>query len=560
MKLLDCTLRDGGYYTNWSFDDNFVRELVQSLTFAGVDIIEMGYKSPLKGGRYRKCNDLFIKDIVGVYKTDLSFMIDAKDFINGEVDVKLLKDIVKPASKSPFTYCRLAITPQQIKEALIMIDLLDELGYKVIVNVMRVSLLEDSEIRKFCNSLSKTKVVALYFADSFGSLLPNRVKELVEIFKETGKDIGIHTHDNLGLAFANSLCAVDNGVEYIDGTLTGMGRGVGNVRTEQLLMYYDYDYKYVTDFVTNVMTPMKNKSGWGWNHNYMLTGLKEIHPTYCQKLQSLPIKDSQVQEVLNNIPEVDKTSFNDKHTTIKQKVSVIIPARYKSSRFPGKPLVDIKGKPMIIRVADIAEGAVGKENVYVATENNKIAKEVKNYGYNVIFTSDSCLTGTDRVAEASTELDSDIIINIQGDEPLLNPEHIQQVIDAKIENPNHVIGCMSRIESYEKVEDTKIPKIIVNPQNELMYCSRGAIPYSKYGPGKDSRKQVCIYAFSKDELKKFYEQSKIGKTPLEWIEDIEINRFLELGMKVKIIEVEGSTYAVDFPEDVKMVEELLNEH
>ena len=122
MKLLDCTLRDGGYYTNWSFDDNFVRELVQSLTFAGVDIIEMGYKSPLKGGRYRKCNDLFIKDIVGVYKTDLSFMIDAKDFINGEVDVKLLKDIVKPASKSPFTYCRLAITPQQIKEALIMID------------------------------------------------------------------------------------------------------------------------------------------------------------------------------------------------------------------------------------------------------------------------------------------------------------------------------------------------------------------------------------------------------------------------------------------------------
>ena len=560
MKLLDCTLRDGGYYTNWSFDDDFVRELISSLTKAGVDIIEMGYKSPLKGGKYRKCNDSFIRDIVGDCKTDLAFMIDIKDFINGKIDVQLLKSVVKPSSESPFTYCRLAITPQQINDAIVMIELLYELGYKVIVNVMRVSLLEDSDIKSLCDSLSKTEIVALYFADSFGSLLPNRVKELVEIFNETGKDIGIHTHDNLGLAFANSLCAVDSGVEYIDGTLTGMGRGVGNVRTEQLLMYYDYDYKYVTDFVTNVMTPMKNKAGWGWNHNYMLTGLKEIHPTYCQKLQSLPIKDSQVQEVLNNIPEDDKTTFNKKYTTIEQKVSVIVPARYKSSRFPGKPLVDIKGKPMIIRVADIAEGAVGKENVYIATENNKIAKEVKNYGYNVIFTSDSCLTGTDRVAEASTELDSDIIINIQGDEPLLNPEHIQQVIDAKIENPNHVIGCMSRIESYEKVEDTKIPKIIVNPQNELMYCSRGAIPYSKYGPGKDSRKQVCIYAFSKDELKKFYEQSKIGKTPLEWVEDIEINRFLELGIKVKIIEVEGSTYAVDFPEDVKMVEELLDEH
>ena len=557
FKLLDCTLRDGGYYTNWKFDDEFVRELVSSLSKSGVDIIEMGYKSPLKGGRYRKCNDSFITDIVGDCKTDLAFMIDAKEFINGEVDIQLLKSIVKPSSESPFTYCRLAITPQQIKEALIMIDLLDELGYKVIVNVMRVSLLEDSDIRKFCKKLSIDKVRVLYFADSFGSLLPTRVKDIIEIFKETGKDIGIHTHDNLGLAFANSLCAVDNGAKYVDGTLTGMGRGVGNVRTEQLLMYYGYDYKYVTDFVTNVMTPMKNKCGWGWNHNYMLTGLKEIHPTYCQKLQSLPIKDSQVQSILNNIPKLDRTSFNEDYTTIEQKVSVIIPARYKSSRFPGKPLVDINGKPMIIRVADIAEGAVGKDNVYIATENNQIAKEVKNYGYNVIFTSDSCLTGTDRVAEASTELDSDIIINIQGDEPLLNPEHIQQVIDAKIENPNHVITCMSRIESYEKVTDLKMPKIIVNPQNELMYCSRGAIPCSKYGPGKNAKKQVCIYAFSKDELKKFYEQSKIGKTPLEWVEDIEINRFLELDMKVKIVEVEGSTYAVDFPEDVKIVEELL---
>ena len=560
MKLLDCTLRDGGYYTNWSFDDSFVRELVKSLSNAGVDIIEMGYKSPLKGGRYRKCNDSFIRDIVGICSIDLAFMIDAKDFINGGVDINLLNDIVKPASKSPFTYCRLAITPQQIKEALIMVNLLDEFGYKVIVNVMRVSLLEDSEIRKFCKKLSIDKVKALYLADSFGSLLPNRVKEIVDIFKETGKDIGIHTHDNLGLAFANSIEAQNNGVEFIDGTLTGMGRGVGNARMEQLLMYFDYNYKYVIDFVTNVMIPMKNKYGWGWNHNYMLTGLKEIHPTYCQRLQSLPIEDSQVQEILSNIPDSDRTLFNESYIDIKQSVSVIIPARYKSSRFPGKPLVDINGKPMIIRVADIANEAVSKENVYIATENNKIAKVVKEYGYNVIFTSDSCLTGTDRVAEASTELDSDIIINIQGDEPLLNPEHIQQVVDAKIENPNHVITCMSRIESYENVNDLKMPKIIVNPQNELMYCSRGAIPSGKYGPGKNAKKQVCIYAFSKDELKKFYEQSKIGKTPLEWVEDIEINRFLELGMKVKIVEIEGSTYAVDFPEDIKIVEELLNGH
>ena len=558
MKLLDCTLRDGGYYTNWTFEDSFVKELVQSLSKSGVDIIEMGYKSPLKGGRYRKCNDSFIRDIVGDCSTDLAFMIDAKDFINGEVDVNLLKDIVKPSSESPFTYCRLAITPQQIKEALIMIDLLDGLGYKVIVNVMRVSLLEDSEIRKFCKSLSTDKVRALYFADSFGSLLPSRVKEISDIFKTTGKDIGIHTHDNLGLAFANSIEAHNNDVKFIDGTLTGMGRGVGNVRIEQLLMFFKYDYKHITDFVENEMLPMKNKYGWGWNHNYMLTGLKEIHPTYCQRLQSLPISDSKVQSILNNIDAEDRTSFKESYVNLEQSVSVIIPARYKSTRFPGKPLVDISGVPMIIRVADICGDAVGKDNVYIATEDNRISKVVTDSGYKVILTSDDCLTGTDRVAEASLEINSDIIVNVQGDEPLLNPEHIQQVIDEKIKYPNHIINCMARIESYENVEDTKIPKMVVNEDNELLYSSRAAIPGSKYGPGKNPKKQVCIYAFNKNELSKFGSRDK--KTPLEWSEDIEINRFLEMGLQVKMVEVDDVTHAVDFPEDVEIVEELLNEH
>ena len=125
MKILDCTLRDGGYYTNWSFDNSFVKELVKSLSNADVDIIEMGYKSPIKGGRYRKCNDSFIRDIVGVCPTDLAFMIDAKDFINGTVDFHLLRDIVKCKSKSPFTWCRLAITPNQINEALGIVRFLD---------------------------------------------------------------------------------------------------------------------------------------------------------------------------------------------------------------------------------------------------------------------------------------------------------------------------------------------------------------------------------------------------------------------------------------------------
>jgi len=117
---------------------------------------------------------------------------------------------------------------------------------------------------------------------------------------------------------------------------------------------------------------------------------------------------------------------------------------------------------------------------------------------------------------------------------------------------------MARIESYENVEDTKIPKMVVNEDNELLYSSRAAIPGSKYGSGKNPKKQVCIYAFNKNELSKFGARDK--KTPLEWSEDIEINRFLEMGLQVKMVEVDDVTHAVDFPEDVEIVEELLNEH
>ena len=104
-----------------------------------------------------------------------------------------------------------------------------------------------------------------------------------------------------------------------------------------------------------------------------------------------------------------------------KKVAVVIPSRYKSTRFPGKSLVDILGKPMVVRVADLSAKAVGEDNVYVATDDKRIGDEVEKYGYKVIYTSESCLTGTDRVAEASLEIDAEVIVNVQGDEALLNP-------------------------------------------------------------------------------------------------------------------------------------------
>tara|TARA_Y100000593_G_scaffold24469_1_gene48801 strand:- start:2155 stop:2946 length:792 start_codon:yes stop_codon:yes gene_type:complete len=240
-----------------------------------------------------------------------------------------------------------------------------------------------------------------------------------------------------------------------------------------------------------------------------------------------------------------------------KKVAVVIPSRYKSSRFPGKPLVDILGKPMVVRVADLSAKAVGEENVYVATDDIRIKKVVEEHGYNVIYTSEECLTGTDRVAEASFKIDADVIVNVQGDEALLDPDDIIKAVECKINNDNCVVTCMAKLTSSEKPEDLKTCKVVTNLNGDLMYVSRNAIPSSKTGIVKSAHKQICIYAFNKKQLKDYYDIGKDnGKTPVEASEDIEIIRFLEMGVRVKMVEVEGGTLAVDFPEDVKEVEKI----
>jgi len=129
-------------------------------------------------------------------------------------------------------------------------------------------------------------------------------------------------------------------------------------------------------------------------------------------------------------------------------VKVIIPARYKSTRFPGKSLIDINGKPMIIRVVEIACKAVGKENVFVATDDERISDVIEDYGYNYIMTTD-CPSGTDRVAQASRLMEADIVLNVQGDEPLLNPNDIERVIEHKKKHMDSVVNCMSKIDAEE---------------------------------------------------------------------------------------------------------------
>ncbi len=236
---------------------------------------------------------------------------------------------------------------------------------------------------------------------------------------------------------------------------------------------------------------------------------------------------------------------------------VLIPARYKSSRFPGKPLANILGKPMILWVAELSSKAVGKENVFVATDNKKIADIVEEAGFKSVMTSEDALTGTDRLAEAAQIIDADIYINVQGDEPILDPKDIIKIRDMKIENMHYVINGICDISKNEDPFSVNIPKVITTQNNKMIYMSRNTLPAYKDIKNAPSvyRKQVCIYAFTKDELMAF---SSYGtKSMLESYEDIEILRFLELEIPVLMVETNAGSLAVDIPEDIKNVENTL---
>lgn len=239
------------------------------------------------------------------------------------------------------------------------------------------------------------------------------------------------------------------------------------------------------------------------------------------------------------------------------KTIVVIPARYKSSRFPGKPLVSLLGKPMILWVAELSAKAVGKDSVYVATDDERIAETVKQAGFQVVMTGSEALTGTDRLAEFAEVVDADIYINVQGDEPLVSPRDILNAIEEKKAHLNQVINGYCPLSASEDPFSVNIPKVIFNEQQQMIYMSRQAIPGVKdnrFAP-PEYYKQVCIYAFSRQELLDYGQFGR--KSTIEQSEDIEILRFMEWGQGIRMFKTQSGSLAVDIPEDVAKVEAAL---
>ena len=287
IKVLDCTLRDGGLVNDFYFTDEFVKALYQANIKAGVDYMEFGYKASKemfdvnKFGKWKFCNDKDIREIVGDNKSDMKISVMADV---GRCDFK--KDILNKKD-SPIDLIRIATYINTIPAAIEMIEDCTKKGYETTVNIMAISQAQEGDIAVALDMLGKTPVNAFYIVDSYGALFPEQIRRLTDLYMETaekyGKYIGMHAHNNQQLAFANTIEAAANGASLLDATMMGMGRGAGNCAMELLLSFLKnprYNLFPVLKFLESQMLPLKESGAvWGYDIPYLLTGHLNQHPS-----------------------------------------------------------------------------------------------------------------------------------------------------------------------------------------------------------------------------------------------------------------------------------------
>lgn len=285
IKVLDCTIRDGGLINNFRFEDKFVRAVYDACVKAGVDYMEMGYKAskkifvPSGFGSWKFCDEEDIRKIVGDNQSDLklSVMADAERTDYHE-------DIL-PKSQSVVDMVRVATYVHQVPAAVDMIKDAHDKGYETSINIMAISQVKESDLDEALDILSKTEVDVIYLVDSFGSLYSEDVHGLVgkylQYARDLGKKVGLHAHNNQQLAYANTIEALILGVSYVDATIAGLGRGAGNCPMELILGFLKnpkFHLRPIIDCIENNFESMRNNIKWGFDIPYMITGQMNQHP------------------------------------------------------------------------------------------------------------------------------------------------------------------------------------------------------------------------------------------------------------------------------------------
>jgi 4-hydroxy 2-oxovalerate aldolase len=334
IKFLDCTFRDGGYYNAWDFSPELVSDYLGAMSALNVDFVEIGFRSVkntgFKGG-FAFSTDAFINslnipseltDKIGVMINGSELVLEQAGILDVEQQAVYLNSILQklfvPKTQSPVTLVRIACHVHEFIDCLPAATWLKEQGYLVGFNLMQVAGRSFDEMTGLAKQANQYPIDVLYFADSMGSLSPQQTSQIVKAFQKgfTGA-LGIHTHDNMGQAIANTMQSIEEGVTWVDSTVTGMGRGPGNAQTEYLAIAIEHlrpqkdNLTKLFELIRKHFKPMQEQYGWGTNPYYYLAGKYGIHPSYIQEMmQDARYSDEDILAVIEHLKEEGGKKFN----------------------------------------------------------------------------------------------------------------------------------------------------------------------------------------------------------------------------------------------------------
>jgi len=322
VNFIDCTLRDGGYYNDWDFSKELVADYLSAMDAAGIDFVELGFRSFEKKGFRGGCaytTDEFICGFNVPANIKIGVMVNAAELVNHPSGPEAaIKRLFVAADASPVTLVRLACHVHEFAAALPVCSWLKQQGYLVGINLMQVADRSGQEMAHIGQVASRYDLDVLYFADSMGSLEPDQTADIVTLLKRHWPGaLGIHTHDNMGRAMANTLAAVKQGVTWIDSTVTGMGRGPGNVQTEYVLIEFEnlrgkhVNLSPLLELIRRHFKPLQQQYGWGANPYYYLAGKYGIHPTFIQNmLGDSRFREAEILSAIDHIKAVGGKKFS----------------------------------------------------------------------------------------------------------------------------------------------------------------------------------------------------------------------------------------------------------
>jgi len=297
IKVFDCTIRDGGLINNHAFSFDFVRAVYKSLSEAGVDYIELGYKnsgklfSSKEYGPWKFCSDDDIKRVTAGIgsKSKISVMVDV-----GRVDM----EEVKPASESPVDMIRVATYVKDVDKAIFLANTFADKGYETTINIMAISRDQGPELDEALRQIgAESRVIVVYIVDSFGALYQEQVEYLVKKYQTylKGKEVGFHGHNNQQLAFGNTIEAIIHNANFLDGTVYGIGRAAGNCPLELLIGFLKnpkFNIRPVLDLISKEFIPLRDKMEWGYIIPYAIAGMMNQHPKAAMALRNSDAKEN----------------------------------------------------------------------------------------------------------------------------------------------------------------------------------------------------------------------------------------------------------------------------